>query len=297
MYSATVKSYAKINLTLEVLGLKDGFHMLDSFVASLDLCNLVTVKKRKDNLVCGKMKGMGMDSVPFEKTTAYKVADAFRQKFQTTGTEITIYENIPVGAGLGGSSADAAGVLRALCKLYDTPLDKVYDIANQYGSDIRYMLEGGFARMQGKGEVVTPLEEKNQLHFLLLCPNSTVSAGECYKKYDELGGTPSYNTQKAVQAYHGGDLQTLGSLLCNDLFYPAKSLNADLGRAYEELLSFSPLGVCMTGSGSCVFALFESKELCEWAKSRYRGNFRAIVSSTISTVSGGFEKLKNPFAL
>lgn len=295
MYSVTVKSYAKVNLTLEVLGVKDGFHMLDSFVASLDLCNLVTVKKRKDNLVCGKMKGMGMDNVPFEQTTACKVAEAFKEKFQTPGVEITIYENIPVGAGLGGSSADSAGVLRALCKLYDRPIADVYDIANKYGSDIWYMMEGGFARMRGKGEIVEHLEEKKQLHLLLLCPDSVVSAGECYRKYDELGGTVSQCTERAIQAYHGGDLETLGKLLCNDLFVPAKALNSDLGKAYEELLSFSPLGVCMTGSGSCVFALFETKELCEWAKSRYKGKFRAIVSSTIG---GGFEKVvKNPFAV
>jgi 4-diphosphocytidyl-2C-methyl-D-erythritol kinase len=236
-----------------------------------------------------------MDSIPFERTNACKVAEAFRKKYQTSGVEITIYENIPVGAGLGGSSADSAGVLRALCKLYDIPIADVYEIANQYGSDIRYMLEGGFARMQGKGEIIQPLEEKKRLHFLLLCPNSTVSAGECYKKYDELGCSPMQYTEKAIRAYQGGDLETLGKLLCNDLFAPANALNADLGTAYEELLSFSPLGVCMTGSGSCVFALFESKELCEWAKSRYKGRFRAIVSSTLD---GGFGKVvKNPFAL
>jgi 4-diphosphocytidyl-2-C-methyl-D-erythritol kinase len=269
--------------------------LLDSFVTSLDLHNLVTVKKRKDTLVVGKMKGMGMDAVPFEKTTACKVAEAFKDKFGTTGAEIVIYENIPVGAGLGGSSADAAGVLRALCKLYGVAIEEVYEIANKYGSDVRYMLEGGFARMRGKGELVDGLQEKSRLHFFLLCPNTPVSAGECYRKYDELELAPSSATEKAVQAYYSGDLEELGRLLSNDLFEPAKALNADLGRAYEELSSFSPLGVCMTGSGSCVFALFETKELCEWAKSRYKGAFRAIVSSS---KSGGFEKtVKNPFAL
>lgn len=295
MHSATVKSYAKINLTLDIVGEREGFHLLDSFVTSLDLYNLVTVKKRKDKLVSGTMKGMGMDGVPFEQTTAAKVAEAFVEKFQTTGAEITIYENIPVGAGLGGSSADAAGVLRALCKLYGISLEDVYGIANSYGSDIRYMLEGGFARMAGKGETVDVLEEKKQLNFLLLCPKTPVSAGGCYRKYDELGLSRFANTQKAIEAYYSGDLEALGKALSNDLFEPAKALNSDVGRAYEELLSFSPLGVCMTGSGSCVFALFESKELCEWAKSRYRGAFRAIVCSSRK---GGFDKIiKNPFAL
>ena len=157
MYSATVKSYAKINLTLDILGQENGFHLLDSFVANLDIFNSVTVKKRKDKLVSGRLKGMGMDFVPFENTNACKVAEAFVEKFGVSGVDVTIYENIPVGAGLGGSSADSAGVLKAMCKLFGVDVKDCHEIANEYGSDIRYMLDGGFARMTGRGENIKPL--------------------------------------------------------------------------------------------------------------------------------------------
>ncbi len=297
MYSVMVKSYAKINLTLDIVGQADGFHLLDSFVANLDIFNSVTVKKRKDKLVSGRLKGMGMDNVPFESTTVCKVAEAFVQKFGVSGVDITIYENIPVGAGLGGSSADSVGVLKAMCKIFDVAKEECYDIANEYGSDIRYMLEGGFARMQGKGEQVEKLKANtlDSLNFLLLCPQTPVSAGACYREYDSLGVQGSSKTEQAITAFSTGELQALGKLLSNDLFLPAKSLNADVAKAYEELLSFSPLGVSMTGSGSCVFALFENKELCEWAKSRYKGKFRAIVARTLS--ENHLKTLKNPFAL
>ena len=76
-----IKSYAKINLTLDIVGQKEGFHLLDSFVASIDLFNLVVVQKRKDKLVSGRFKGLEMDSVPFEKTNACKVAEKFVEKF------------------------------------------------------------------------------------------------------------------------------------------------------------------------------------------------------------------------
>ncbi len=297
MNSVTVKSYAKINLTLDIVGQADGFHLLDSFVANLDIFNSVTVKKRKDKLVSGRLKGMGMDLVPFENTNACKVAEAFVDKFGVSGVDITVYENIPVGAGLGGSSADSAGVLKSMCKLFGIAVEDCYTIANEYGSDIRYLLEGGFARMGGKGENVERLRKgkTDGLNFLLLCPNTPVSAGECYREYDKLNLQGSVKTEQAINAYLDGDLQKLGELLSNDLFEPAKALNADVGRAYEELMSFSPLGVSMTGSGSCVFALFENREFCEWAKSRYKGKFKAIVSRTLE--ESHLKILKNPFAL
>ena len=297
MHAATVKSYAKINLTLDIVGRENGFHLLDSFVASLDIFNLVTVKKRKDKLVSGRLKGMGMDLVPFETTTACKVAEAFVEKFGVSGVDITVYENIPVGAGLGGSSADAAGVIKAMCKTFGVPIQDCYEIANEYGSDIRYMLEGGFARMQGKGEKVERFEQNKfpKLNFLLLCPQTQISAGECYREYDRLNSQAPLKTEQAITACLEGDLEGLGKALSNHLFEPAKALNADVGRAYEELLSFSPLGVAMTGSGSCVFALFENKEFCDWAKSRYKGKFRAIVARTFE--ENNSKTLKNPFVL
>jgi 4-diphosphocytidyl-2C-methyl-D-erythritol kinase len=82
----------------------------------------------------------------------------------------------------------------------------------------------------------------------------------------------------------------------NDLYKPALHLNGDVERAYEELKSFSPLGVAMTGSGSCVFAIFETAELCRWAKSRYRGKFRAIVSQSVNP-NDKKSGWKNPYKL
>jgi 4-diphosphocytidyl-2C-methyl-D-erythritol kinase len=87
----------------------------------------------------------------------------------------------------------------------------------------------------------------------------------------------------------------------NDLFRAAYSLNADVGKAYEEAVAFSPLGATMSGSGSCVFAMFETKELCEWAKSRYKGKFRTYVVKTVVPNYTAVKKVakawRNPFAL
>jgi 4-diphosphocytidyl-2C-methyl-D-erythritol kinase len=88
-------------------------------------------------------------------------------------------------------------------------------------------------------------------------------------------------TEHCINALVKKDKNGVGRYLTNDLFAPAARLCGEVKRAYDEALAFSPLGVTMTGSGSCVLALFESKELCEWAKSRYKGKFRAYVTKTV----------------
>ena len=303
MKTVKIKAYAKVNLTLDIVGLKDGYHMLDSLVASIDLYDLIVLKQRKDNLSFVTMKGMGSESIPPEQNNAWKAAEAFSKTFGTNGADITVYKNIPMGAGLGGSSADVSGVLNGMAKLYKIEdFDKLKTLADGLGSDTGYMLTGGFARMQGRGDIVTSLGVSQKLHFLFLCPLGAVSSGACYKAYDkrlETSGFSQPSTEKCIEYLRKGDLNGIGRYLTNDLYLPATDLNKDVQTAYEEALSFSPLGAVMTGSGSCVIALFETKELCEWAKSRYRGKFRAFVGSSIIPNYRKEKKRgwRNPFVL
>ncbi len=306
MNTVKIKSYAKVNLTLEITGVEQGYHLLDSVVANVDIYDLLVLKKRKGALSRITMKGLGSESIPPEKNNALKAAEAFSNAFQTDGVDITVYKNIPIGAGLGGSSADVAGVLNGMAALYGiTDRDKLKEIADSLGSDTGYMLNGGFARMQGRGEKVERLPLQNKLHLLLICPPTPVSAKECYAAYDtqpktlEYRGTPALD---CIRALEKSNPKEGGMYVMNDLFRAACSLNAQVGVAYDEGESFSPLGVSMTGSGSAVFAWFETRELCEWAKSRYKGKFRCIVTQTLvpDYTSVGKRKLgnwRNPFVL
>ena len=304
MNSVKIKSYAKVNLTLEITGIENGFHMLDSLVASIDLFDLIVLKKRKDKLSSITMRGMGSEGIPPEKNNALKAAEAFSESFGTAGADITVYKNIPMGAGLGGSSADVAGVLNGMARLYGvTDRAALKEVADRLGSDTGYMLTGGFARMQGRGEQVTPLPLKNKLHFLLICPSSEVSSGACYKKYDELPRTLEWKecqTEACIKALACENANEGGRYLMNDLYIPALHLNSDVETAYNEAKSFSPLGVVMSGSGSCVLAMFETKELCQWAQSRYKGKFRTYVAETLLPDYTKTKKtygFRNPFVL
>jgi 4-diphosphocytidyl-2-C-methyl-D-erythritol kinase len=302
MNTVKIKSYAKVNLTLEIVGIEGGYHLLDSLVASVDLHDLILLKKKKGGLSSITMKGMGSESIPPEKNNALKAAEAFSKRFSTDGVDITVYKNIPIGAGLGGSSADVVGVLNGMAKLYNVG-DRyaLKQLADELGSDTGYMLDGGFARMRGRGDEVEKIQTQNKLHFLLLCPSSGVSAGACYKKYDELPKTleerGSY-TQNCIDALCKNDKNGIGMYAMNDLFKPALHINPDVERAYEEAKSFSPICAVMTGSGSGVLAMFETKELCEWAKSRYKGKFAAYVIQTVLPDYTAKQRgWRNPFAL
>lgn len=298
MKTVKIKAYAKVNLTLEIVGQTAEYHSLDSLVASVDLYDLIVLKARKDKLSSVTMKGLGSESIPPEQNNALKAAESFSKAFGVNGADITVYKNIPMGAGLGGSSADASGVLNGMAKLYGVDdSEKIAELADTLGSDTRYMLSGGFARMQGRGGELTPVQSDAVLHFLAFCPKDGCSSGACYREYDRLttrNGDGSY-TQTAINALLQKDMQTLGKSLTNDLFLPATGLCESVKTAYEQAQSFSPLGAVMTGSGSCVLAMFETKELCEWAQSRYRGKFRTIVLKTL--VPSAIKKWRNPFVL
>lgn len=281
MESVRVKSFAKLNLTLYVTGVKDGFHMLDSLVCSVDLYDLITVKKRKDKLISVTMRGCGSECIAYEDNNAVKAAELFVNAYDTNGADITVYKNIPMGLGLGGSSADPAGVLNGLKKLYSINDEEgINMLADATGSDTKYMLKGGYALLNGRGDKVSYIESKLKLNFLLLAPRRGVSTAQCFKSFDSTGSFGG-DSKGAVDALLSGDARAFRGKLENSLAPAAKSLSEDVAAAFGQLKEFDPLAVNMTGSGSGVYALFENAEFRDYAKSRYRGKFTAYQLKTV----------------
>lgn len=282
MFAAKVKSYAKLNLSLNVTGVSGGYHMLDSVVASINIYDTVCAKPRRDKLVNVYMHGKGSERIPPEKNNAVRAAERFVAQFQTNGADIEIYKDIPIGAGLGGSSADAAGVLNVLAKLY-----KVDDaaglkaLADEAGSDTGYMLSGGFARIFGRGDRVEPLRAERQLWFLLFMPKTGVSTPRCFERYDGMPDPLRADSARLARALREGDFGGVAANVYNALGKAAAALNGDTAEALRAAASFSPSAYAVTGSGSAVYALFESEEMCRWAKSRYKGKIPVRVVHTV----------------
>lgn len=264
-----VKTYAKINLTLNICGETDGFHDIESLVTTIDLCDTVILSARKDDKITLKMRGAG-EEIPQEKNNAFKAAKLFSETFKTGGADIEIVKRIPLAGGLGGSSADAAGVLNAMKKAYDVSED-VKPLADALGSDTGYMLSGGFALISGRGEKVKKIDADTKLHFVLIYGTSGVNTADCYKEFDLSGadGILSDNIS-AENALKSGDINALCKEVNNALYLPASNLNAEVKGNLDEMRSLSPLCAGMTGSGSTVFGIFETEELCRWAVGKLR---------------------------
>lgn len=279
-----VKSYAKINLTLDITGIQGRFHTVDSVVASVDICDVITAKKRKDKNVTVTMHGEGSENIPYEYNNAAKAAEAFVEKFATCGADITVWKNIPIGAGLGGSSADAAGVLNAMARLYKTDdFGALKELADGLGSDCGYMLTGGWARLGGRGETVKKLNSSLKLDVGILVPQGGVSSAQCYRRCDSFP-KEIFTSGLAESAVVSGDKRLLCKCLSNGLTKAAEQLNCGVSECIQQLKAFDPLGVNMTGSGSAVFAVFENDQFLQYARSRYRGKNKFIATKTVLAV-------------
>lgn len=251
-----VKAPAKINLTLDILGEEGGYHQLKSLVTTIGIKDTITIKKRKDKQITLKVKGGNLDC-DIQQNNAYKTAVAFQKQFNTLGVDIVIDKRIPIGGGLGGSSADISATLNGMKKLFGIK-DSVKPLAEQLGSDTVYMLDGGLKVISGRGEKVVSVNSKLKLYLLLITANESVSAGGCYKRFDEQGVIYPPSTDLAVKELESGKVDEFLSLLKNDLYPPAKSLVEEIE---QNLNLLKPFGTAfMTGSGSVVVGAYKTKK-------------------------------------
>ena len=247
------KINAKLNLTLDILGVEDSFHTLKSLVCEINIGDAIKVKKRTDKNISVIVKNH--PELNGEKNNAYKTAKAFMEKFNTQGVDIVIDKKIPIGGGLGGSSADIAGVLLLMKELFNVGKG-VEELASTLGSDVNYMLKGGYAVMEGRGQIVNNFACQNKLYFLLLPALSEVSAKECYEKWDSIGVKQIPCTEKAKEYLIKGDIDSLKSVMKNDLYLPASNLLPDIANN----MSILEENAFMTGSGATVYSVFSNKK-------------------------------------
>lgn len=260
-----VAGYAKINLTLDVIGKRsDGYHDLKSIMQSVSLPEYVELMindSDKISLRCD-IKDVPTD----ERNIAVKCANAFYKaaKILCPGLEINIQKNIPIQAGLAGGSADGAAVLFGLNEIHLKPftLDELMEIGARVGADIPFCLFGGTALAEGIGERLAKLSPIPKCSIVIVKPEIGVSTAMAYGAVDSVGMNTSPSTDRVIPILH--DIKALGENLHND-FESALWL-PELKKIKDELNSFEGcFGACMSGSGSAFIALFDNKikaEMC-----------------------------------
>jgi len=261
MNSVKLLSPAKVNLTLEILGLRtDGYHELRSIIQPIDLFDEITIESSEGRGI--EIVSTGI-SIPMDNTNlAWRAAEAFLDKCEIElDIKITIRKRIPPGAGLGGGSGNAASVLIGLNKITKTLSEQeLLKLALNLGADVPFFIRSQTALMEGVGEKLTLLRNFPLFHYVILCPNIHSTTREVYKKWDELNGPGMGKLESIDEQVRLFSIRSENPPLGNDLEQAAVSLYPEI-KAFKQILTSLGLeSVAMTGSGSAVYAVFRSQE-------------------------------------
>ncbi len=268
-----VAAPCKINLHLRILGRRaDGFHELESVFQALSLADELRFESLKERSVCDlRMEG----HVPPERNIVFKAISAFRSHTgYDAGLRVTVKKRIPMGAGLGGGSSDAAATLFALDLLAGTGLDRdsLHALATGLGSDVPFFLDGGTAMVSGRGEVVKPVEGRSDYVVVLVNPAFPSDTARAFRLLDEarssgLDAELAFLGEVALE-------QALGNTpglwpFVNDFLPVLSRASANEAEAYTGMLadlrSCGAEFVSLSGSGSTCFGVFSNRSSAEKA--------------------------------
>lgn len=280
----TVKSNAKINYFLNINGIdKKGYHNIDTVMSSIDLGDIINVKINNNKDINLNCKGINKNN-----NTAYIAAKLFQDKFNTNGFNITIKKQIPFSAGLGGSSADSAGVIFALGKLYSIQDNELKQFCLKCGSDTYFMFKGGFARATGKGEILAPFTCNNNFDIVIAKPEGGINSCDAYKMYDKLNNDKSlYKAEIVITALQNNNLNLLTENCYNALTKPALIILPEIEKVINLINEQNPITAFMSGSGSACVGIFTNQN--EANKCADYLNKKGYFAKALKTINKGIE--------
>jgi len=256
--SVTEKAYTKLNLTLEI-GEKreDGYHELRSVMTCCDLHDTLTVEKAEElTMTCDdETLSCGEDNLCIRAAKAF-FADACIEG----GCHISLQKLIPMQAGLGGGSADAAAVLRALRRLYAPEVEDsaLEQMAQKLGSDVPFCVRSETALCGGRGEQLTPQKPLPQLWYVIVKPDAAHPTGAMYAALDQYPDRPERTTEALLKAIERRNRKDLCANIRND-FHLALPEDSPVLPAMEKLRELHAKAVAMSGSGSAVFGVYDNR--------------------------------------
>jgi 4-diphosphocytidyl-2-C-methyl-D-erythritol kinase len=274
-----IKSFAKINLGIEVLGKSnDGYHEIRTMFQSIDLFDLLAFFPRTQNEII--LKGDD-DSIPWDGSNLiHQAATLLKERHAIkTGMEIHVTKNIPAGKGLGGGSSNAAMTLSALNKMWKIDLgkDALRDLGAQLGADIPYFFEGGLCLGQGKGNILFPQEDLNPFLCVLVLPSVSVSTAAVYERLC-ASLTSQVKDSKIIKFLDNRDLGFLENDLEETVFRSYPQINAIKILIQEQGSELT----LMSGSGSAVYGLFHQRKKAMKALRMLSSEHAVILTTTLS---------------
>ena len=242
-----INTYAKINLNLKISKeVEEGLHNISSLMVPINLYDSIEIKET--NADVDKIQ-FDIEGISDENTIS-KSLNLLRSRYNLPGFfDIIIKKNIPVEAGLGGGSSNAAGVISTLTKKYNLQMPTYREIAIKVGSDVPFFITGKPANILGVGDIVNPENLQKDINMILVVPHETISTRHAFSMFDEL-------TQDNLEINEYEELK-----IFNDFWIPAQTLEPNLLKIKNNLESITNLDFYLSGSGSSMFSLGDTEEL------------------------------------
>ena len=260
-----LEAYAKINWSLDIVGVReDGYHLMDMVMQPVSLADEITLTPSREMKIT---TGGPVRSRADETNLAIRAARALQEASGTkTSVAIHVYKRIPVGAGMGGGSADAAAVLFGLNRLWQTHFSdgQLEKIGLSLGADVPFCLRGGLTRTTGIGEIMENHICKSNFWLLIVQPCRGLSTKDIFSLWKQ-NDINRPDTQNVLAALENGHPEQLARSIGNVLEPVSAQICPEIRKAKEALLSSGARSALMTGSGSAVFGLFRSKAEAEKA--------------------------------
>ncbi|MBE6948439.1 MAG: 4-(cytidine 5'-diphospho)-2-C-methyl-D-erythritol kinase [Ruminococcaceae bacterium] len=278
MDKITVKAYAKINLSLDVLGkMPDGYHELRSIMQLVELHDDVEITRTK-----GKSKIKASSSKVFlpkdEKNIAGKAVRLFLDETGITGYDVSVFINKrnPVCAGLGGGSADGAAVLKGMNELFGTglTLTQLEAMGEKLGADVPFCIRGGTVLCEGKGEIMTDAAPLPKCHIVICKPDASISTPELFHLIDSRKIRLRPDNDGMLSALKADSLNGVAKRVFNVFEELVAESCGDIKVIKDELYDYGALGASMSGTGSAVFGLFDDKSKAENAYYGLKKSYR-----------------------
>lgn len=265
------KAYGKINLSLDVLGRRaNGYHDVSMVMQTVDLYDVITLRKLSDR--DGIILTTDVDNIPLDEgNIVYKAIKLVKEEYGIDiGVSADIKKRLPVAAGMGGGSADAAAALRGMNTLFELGLrsERLEELGVRLGADIPFLIKGGIALAEGIGEKLTALPAFPECRLVIVKPNVSVSTKEVYEAFDSLTEVVHPDIKKLTGSLGKEDLRYIVKLLGNVLEDVTIKKHGIIDEIKRSLLENGAVFSMMTGSGPTVFGIFENKEKAVMAGER-----------------------------
>lgn len=271
MAELIAKAYAKINLGLDIVGVRDdGYHLVRMIMQTVGVADELEFTRTKDGQITIDSSvelGKASDNL------IYKAIDLIRkEKGITDGMQVRLTKNIPVAAGLAGGSSDCAAALKAMNTLYGLGLsaEQLSAYGVRLGADVPYCLLGGTAISEGIGEMLTSLPSAPFAHVLLVKPPVGISTKEAYAAYDRETRHEHPDIDGLIRAIEAQDLRAMCASMGNVLEPVSIGMHPEIADIKAKMLALGAAGSMMSGSGPTVFGLFDDEDTAKKAYDEFR---------------------------